>query len=154
MKKIFLLTFITFCSLIFYQIVLGKNGVIEGHITNKEKEKAISYILFLKKEINKNNNYIEYLKKDPDALKSFAEDLGYFQDDNTKLIKIIEEVEKDKPNNTEYSKRLDKPIEEIIRDENFEKKITRIRFWLTIFFYAFFGFFIFLILFGVKKSEE
>ena len=68
MKKFFLLVFVTFCSLIFYQIVLGKNGVIEGYRIQKEKEKLQIYIQELKSLIDENKETINYLKNDPDAL--------------------------------------------------------------------------------------
>ena len=157
MKKIFLLVYVTFCSLIFYQIILGKNGVIEGYRIKTEKEKNILYFNLLKKQNLTNNEYIEFFKKNPDALKSLAESLGFFNNDEIKLIKVLNETQDDNLNiynnqfiNEEHFNNLKKKL---LDNNESEKKISKLRTWLSIFFYIFFGFFIFLIIFGVKKIE-
>lgn len=158
MKKIFLLVYVTFCSLIFYQIILGKNGVIEGYRIEKEKERNILYYSLLKNQSAINTEYIEFLKNNPDALRTLAENLGFFQDDDIKFIKVLDEVKNNNINindnpfiNEEHFNNLKRKI---FDNSEFEKKIIKIRTWLSIFFYIFFGFFIFLIIFGVKKNEE
>ena len=145
-------------SLIFYQIILGKNGVIEGYRIEKEKERNILYYSLLKNQSAINTEYIEFLKNNPDALRTLAENLGFFQDDDIKFIKVLDEVKNNNINindnpfiNEEHFNNLKRKI---FDNSEFEKKIIKIRTWLSIFFYIFFGFFIFLIIFGVKKIEE
>lgn len=159
MKKIFLLVYVTFCSLIFYQIILGKNGVIEGYRIQKEKERNILFLNLLKSQTNSNSEYINYLKTDPDALRLFAESLGFFSRDDVKLIRVIDQSDDKNMNlnnsnqfvNEEYLNNLK---DKIFNNNELDIKINKIRTWLSVFFYIFFGFFIFLIIFGVKKSEE
>ncbi len=159
MKKIFLLVYVTFCSLIFYQIILGKNGVIEGYRVQKEKERNVLFFNLLKNQTKSYSEYINYLKTDPDALKLIAENLGFFSLDDVKLIRVIDESDDKNINlydsnqfvNEEYLNNLK---EKIFNNNEHDIKIHKIRTWLSVFFYIFFGFFIFLIIFGVKKSEE
>ena len=156
MKKIFLLIFITFCSLIFYQIILGRNGLIEGYRIQKEKEQLIYYKSLLQKQNKELKKYIKELKNNPNALKSFAEQLGYFEDD-VQFIKIIDELEKKNltiPDYPEKNISINKLWEKIEENNNLDNKIKKIRIWLSVFFYLFFGFFIVLIIFGVKKKDE
>jgi cell division protein FtsB len=149
MKKIFLLIFVTFCSLIFYQIILGKNGIIEGYRIQKEKEILIAKKLAMMKEIENLNEYINYLKNDPNALKSLAEKLGFYEDD-VKLVKILDKLKKEEnfvnEQNTNYS--------DSKSNYQNEDKIKKIRLWISIFFYIFFGLFIFLIIFGIQNKNE
>ncbi len=158
MKKIFLLVYVTFCSLILYQIILGKNGIIEGYRIKKEYERNMLIYSFLKNKSQNYKEYIQYLKTNPDALKTFAEELGFFHDDQLKLIKIIDELEHEdlSANSNQFidDEYLNNLKEKILNNSELDKKINRIRTWLSIFYYLFFGFFIFLIIFGIRKSEE
>ena len=158
MKKIFLLVYVTFCSLIFYQIILGKNGVIEGYRIEKEKERSILYFNLLKDQSDANTEYIEFLKNNPQALKSFAENLGFFQDDEIKFIKVLNEKENNNLdiNNNQFvnEEHFNNSKQKLLDYNDLDTKINKIRTWLSIFFYIFFGFFIFLIIFGIKKIEE
>lgn len=158
MKKIFLLIFVTFCSLILYQIILGKNGIIEGYRIKKSIERNMLIYTFLKNKSENYKEYIKFLKTNPDALRSFAEELGFFDDEELKLIKIIDEMEHEDVA-TESSQFIDDEYlnnlkEKILNNNEYEKKIGIIRTWLSIFYYIFFGFFIFLIIFGIKRSED
>ena len=124
----------------------------------KEKERNILYYSLLKNQSAINTEYIEFLKNNPDALRTLAENLGFFQDDDIKFIKVLDEVKNNNINindnpfiNEEHFNNLKRKI---FDNSEFEKKIIKIRTWLSIFFYIFFGFFIFLIIFGVKKNEE
>jgi hypothetical protein len=149
MKKIFLLIFITFCSLIFYQIILGKNGIIEGYRIQKEKEILIAKKLSMIKEIENLNEDINYLKNDPKALKSLAEKLGFYEDD-VKLVKILDNIKKDE-NFVNEQNNNNSIVKNSYQNDD---KIKKIRLWISIFFYIFFGLFIFLIIFGIQNKNE
>ena len=149
MKKIFLLIFVTFCSLIFYQIILGKNGIIEGYRVSKDKEKIILKKIALMKEIDDLKSYIKYLKTDPSAFKNLANELGYFNEE-VKLIKVLDEI-KDK--NINFND-LKFNVQNGNVDTAFNDEIKKIRLWSSIFFYVFFGLFILLIIFGINNKNE
>lgn len=155
MKRFFLLIFVTFCALIFYQIVLGKNGVIEGYRIQKEKERLIYYKLLLKEKGKDLDEYIDFLKNDPDALRTFAEQLGFFND-QVKIIKVLDEIDNNKIIFKEIDENIDttKLLKDVEKKYDLEIKIRKLRMWLSVIFYLFFGFFIVLIIFGVQKKDE
>ncbi len=156
MKKIILILFISFSALIIYQIVLGKNGIIEGYKIKIEKEKLINLKNLLLNRDNELNEYIKYLKSNPDALSYFAHKLGFY-DNEAVLIKVIDEVENQDTVSDNYLARkisLVKLIEGIKKDNSKEVKLERIQIGLQIFFYLFFGFFIVLIIIGGQDRNE
>jgi hypothetical protein len=155
MKKFFLLIFITFCGLIFYQIVLGKNGLIEGYRVQKDKERLVRYKLLLQKKNKDLEDQIKYLKNDPDALRSFAAELGFF-DGEVKLVKILDDIEKSGKLDIDVKEGIDidKLINENEKSTAIDLQIKKLRMWISVIFYLFFGFFIVLIIFGVQKKDE
>lgn len=156
MKKFFLIIFVVFCSVIFYQIVLGKNGLIEHYRIQKLKVELLNYLDELKEIEHEQKDYINYLKNDPSALHELAKDLGYFKNNDVRLVKVI-----DKTKNAGLSadadakKRLElMDVDEINIDTIIDKKINTMRMWLKLFFYLFFGFFVVLIIVGGKKNYD
>jgi len=154
MNRFFLLIFIIFSGLIFYQGILSKNGIIEKFAIEREKEKLNLIIILLQFEVNENNRYLDDLKNNPEALKSLANELGFFNDD-VKLLKIIEDYKKPDVNAGIIS---DKDKEMIIKKikENNENdiKLNKIRMWIKLIFYFVFAFFIILTLFSARKNHE
>jgi len=154
MNKFFLLVFILFSALIIYQGILGKNGILEKYSIEKEKGKLQLIINLLEHEAGENDKYINELKTNPHALKSLANELGFFNEEK-KLLKIIEEYDDGKSKNKSFSKTdrnlLISKINEVNEDD---EKMTKIRNWIKIGFYIVFAFFIFLIIFGIRKNEE
>jgi len=152
MKKFFLLVFTLFSGLIFFQLILSKNGLIEGFRTQKDKEMALYYKSLLEKERNELADYIEYLKNNPNALNDFAEKLGFYKE-NFKFIKIIDEIDLYAKNESNIDE-VNKIFNEYKNNNNYNEKIDRIKFYLNLFFTLFFGLFIFIVIFGIKKKDE
>jgi len=73
-----------------YQIILGRNGIIEKYELKDKQKKLIILKELLNNKESENQEYIDSLVKDKDAYKSFAEELGFLKND-TKLIRIIHE---------------------------------------------------------------
>lgn len=154
MKKIFLLIFVTFSGIIFYQIILGKNGLIEGYRIKKERENLLKIKEILEKRSEELDEYIKKLKEDPNALLEKAEELGFFSDD-VQLFKVIEDTklkDDDIINNRYY--KINDFINEIEKGNKIDKKIKKIRVILEISFFLFFGFFILLVIFGIQNKDE
>jgi hypothetical protein len=158
MKKILLLIFIAFCSLIFYQIVLGRNGLLEGYRISMEKQRLLYYRSLLIQEQKELANYIKYLKENRQALPYLAARIGYFQREaNFIRISIPDEIEEFKPSLSQiidedklfkYLQQEDKELAAI------EKRIKNLKLILSVIFYLFFGFFGILILFGIGQSAN
>ncbi len=157
MKKAFLLIFVALTGLIFYQIILGKNGILEAYNVRKQKEKLLLFKLILQKRNDELDSYLKFLNRDPDALLANANDLGFFKDEK-KLIKVYNEKEADNSiaaNSYLHEKLTLNELFNLIKNgSRNDKNIKILRSWLEVFFYLFFGFFIFLILFGVSKKDE
>lgn len=155
MNKFFLLIFIIFCALIFYQGVLSKNGLMEKFTIEHEKEKLNLIIALLQNEVNENDKYIDDLKKNPKALEALANELGFFQDD-VKLLRIVEDFKRNEANPNLLSNDKDREllIKKIKENNQNDAKINKTRMWVTVVFYSVFGFFIILTVFGSRKNEE
>ena len=156
MKKILLLVFVVFCGVIFYQIILGQNGLIEGYRVEREKEALFQYKLLLEKERTELGDYIEYLKNNPEAMLYLANKLGYFSAENLNLIKIIEEVEDTSKLSDIQKRRLEteRLWKEIKEKSDIDKNVKKIRNWSIILFFIFFGLFVMLIVFSGGKIER
>jgi cell division protein FtsB len=157
MNRFLLALFVLLSALILYQGILGKNGILEKYSIAKDKEKLELTITLLQGEINDNSKYIEELKKNPAALEKLANDLGFFRD-NVKLLKIIDES-KDDAKNGKKSEALTQSEKEILMEKikkanEFDEQVEKIRNWIKIGFFIFFGIFIFLIFFGKRKNNE
>ncbi|MBN2544898.1 MAG: hypothetical protein JXB50_03810 [Spirochaetes bacterium] len=152
MKKFFLFIFTLFSGLIFFQLILSKNGLIEGIRTQKEKQMALYYKSLLERQRDELSDYIKYLKDHPNALNDFAEKLGFYKDDY-KFIKIIDEIDLYAKNENSLDE-VNKIFNEYKKKNNYNEKIDRIKFYLNLFFFLFFGFFIFIVIFGIKKKDE
>ena len=152
MKKIFLLIFVLFCMLIFYQMILGTNGLIEGYKVRKEKERRIYYKILLEKHRDELITYIQYLKTDNDAMNELANKMGFFKE-NIKLIKIIDK-NKEEYSTLENHRIVDKILRDLEKDDTLEKNIKTIRTWATLIFFIFFAGFIILIIFSGVKDEK
>jgi cell division protein FtsB len=154
MNRFLLIIFVSLCAVILYQGILGKNGLVEKYSISREKEKLNLTISLLQNEIKENEKYIEELKKNPDALEKLANELGFFKT-NVKLLKIIDECKDEDAKNKALSKsEKDILIQKIKSANEFDERINKFRSWIKIAFYIFFGVFIFLIFFGVKKKNE
>jgi hypothetical protein len=156
MKKVLLLIFIGFCSFIFYQMVLGENGLIEGFRIKQEKERLLFYRSLLEKQKTEQANYIKYLQTNPKAYKELAEQLGFFNDD-VELIKIINKVKENSMdiNHTEFEKsqKIEKLVKNFELSNSSEKQIKDVRLVVSILFYIFFGFFAVMIFMGGQRNE-
>lgn len=153
MKRIFLLIFVACCMLIFYQMILGTNGLIEGYKIKKEKEKIIEYKLLLEKYRDDLIAYIKYLKTSESSMEELANRMGFFKDGEIQLIKIIDKNSEHYAN-IEESKIIEKVLEIIEKDDSLEKEFKVIRTWVTLIFFVFFAGFIMLIIFTGIKDEK
>ncbi len=138
--------------LIFYQMILGTNGLIEGYKTKKEKERIINYKLLLEKYRDDLINYIHYLKTDKESMNELANRMGFFKDE-VQLIKIIDKNSEEYIN-IEDHRIVDKILEKIEEDDGIEKEFKIIRTWATLIFFIFFASFIMLIIFTGIKDEK
>lgn len=152
MKKIFLLIFVLFCMLIFYQMILGTNGLIEGYKTKKEKERLLYYKILLEKHRDDLISYIQYLKTDTKAMNELANRMGFFKEP-VNLIKIIDK-KREEYSTIEDHKIVDKILEEIEKDDAIEKRVKTIKTWTTLIFFIFFAGFIILIIFSGVRDEK
>ncbi|HOF00945.1 MAG TPA: hypothetical protein PK385_04040 [Spirochaetota bacterium] len=155
MKKILFLVFVALCGVIFYQIILGQNGLIEGYRVDKEKEALFQYKLVLQKEKKELQDYIFQLKNNPETALALANKLGYFVNPELNLIKIIDEID-DAAKISDGQKRkeeIERVWNEIKSGSQIEKKISDIKNWTRIVFFAFFGMFVLLIIFSGQKNE-
>jgi len=155
MKKILFLVFVALCGVIFYQIILGQNGLIEGYRVDKEKEALYQYKLALQKEKKELQDYIYQLKNNPETLLALANKLGYFVNPELNLIKIIDEIDGVAKISDGQKRReeIEKIWNDIKKGSQIEKKISNIKNWTRIIFFAFFGMFVLLIIFSGQKSE-
>lgn len=149
MKKLLMLFYILILSMILYQLILGKNGIIEGYRLKKEDEALNRYTEYLMKETEKLKLYRDYLRKSDSAKKDLANNMGLFDDDIT-LYRIMLKKE-DSINNLAES---DSYLKEFV-DTNIEaEKIDSIRVKINILFYIIISFFSILIVFGGYKKDD
>lgn len=151
MKKIFLILFVLLCGLIFYQIILGKNGIIEGERIKNERKILLVYKQLLEQDLAEHQTYIKGLKTNEDEYRRLAHDMGFFEE-QTGIIKYkVKEktISKDDFVNTEADIRFKHYLEENQNDSS----IRQIRMFVSILFYLFFGFFVILIIFSGQKME-
>ncbi|MBP7553873.1 MAG: septum formation initiator family protein [Spirochaetes bacterium] len=155
MKKILFLVFVALCGVIFYQIILGQNGLIEGYRVDKEKEALYQYKLALQKEKKELQDYIYQLKNNPETALALANKLGYFVNPELNLIKIIDEIDGAVKISDGQKRReeIEKLWNEIKSGSQIEKKISNLKNWTRIVFFAFFGMFVLLIIFSGQKNE-
>ena len=148
MKKILLLVFILFCGLIFYQNILGKNGLIAGYQIRREKKVLLRYKELLKQQIEEQDRYIDYLKSNEEAYLELANELGFFHEP-VDLIKVKKNQTGQKTGAADADHYLKKYIEENMN----VKMVNQLRIAVSILFYLFFGFFVILIIFSGQKDE-
>lgn len=155
MKKILFLVFVALCGVIFYQIILGQNGLIEGYRVDKEKEALYQYKLALQKEKKELQDYIYQLKNNPETALALANKLGYFVNPELNLIKIIDEIDGaiKISDGQKRREKIEKLWNEIKSGSQIEKKISNLKNWTRIVFFAFFGMFVLLIIFSGQKNE-
>ncbi|MCG8569272.1 MAG: hypothetical protein MJB14_03955 [Spirochaetes bacterium] len=148
MKKILLLIFILFCSLIFYQVILGKNGIIAGFQAQQERKILLKYKALLQKKSDEFGNYIQYLKEDENAYLELAREMGFFEE-KVELIRF-----KNLTQQTDFDEdKIEVFFKNYIKKNLEEEKIKKIRLYVSILFYLFFGFFVILILLSGQKDE-
>lgn len=150
MKKILVLLFILFCAVIFHQIILGKNGLIEGYKIRQEKSVRSKYLFLLRNEKSKLESYIDHLKNDTDIYEELANELGFFSEDvrmikfyNTGGIRDILSV-----NNADIY------YERYLKDDTDYQRIEIISILISIVFYLFFLFFVILLFLTGKRDGE
>jgi len=155
MKKILLLIFVGFCCFIFYQMILGENGLIEGFRIKSEKERLLFYKSLLEKQKVSQNEYIKFLETSPKAYKQLAQQLGFYEKE-VEIIKILKNS-KDNTNDSyitlpETSLNIEKTIKEYETNNSKDVQIKDLRLLVSIIFYLFFGFFVIIIVLGGKKD--
>jgi hypothetical protein len=158
MDKIFLFIFISLSTFIFYQIILGENGLVEGYKASKEKERLAYYNILLTREKNDLDKYIKYLKTNPDAYKAIAEKLGFFSDEKS-FIKIIENAKDNSgdilfSDDMESTRKINGIINEFESNNALTEKINSIRSIIMICFVSLFALFIIIIILGGKKNDN
>jgi len=146
MKKILFIFYFIICSFIFYSIILGKNGLLEGYKIKRESEIVKNYLNLLKEEKEKLEDYLIRIKTDPYIYESLANDMGFFKEDSIKLIKF-KGRKKLGTNLIESDIYYDRYIENNIS----EIKILQLKKYIVILFYLFFASFIILIIFSGKE---
>lgn len=150
MKKALIIIFILFNGIIFYQMLLGKNGFLASYQTEKERKILQEYINTLEKRKVENNNYIRYLSRNLEAYRELANDMGFFKDE-TKLIRF----ENGQATNIFDDSLLDEEFKEKLKENDEDSQVRRIRVAVSVLFYLFFGFFIILIIFsGQSEAAE
>jgi hypothetical protein len=158
MKKILLFIFISLSAFIFYQIILGENGLVEGYRVRKEKERLVYYTSLLTREKAELGHYIDYLKTDPDALRSIAEKLGFFNDEKN-FIKVIENARDSTndllfPDDMESARKVNRIINEFESTNPLTERINSIRSTIMICFVSIFALFLIIIILGGKKNDN
>ncbi len=155
MKKILFLVFVALCGVIFYQIILGQNGLIEGYRVDKEKEALFQYKLVLQKEKKELQDYIFQLKNNPETALALANKLGYFVNPELNLIKIIDEIDGAAKisDGQKRKEEIERVWNEIKSGSQIEKKISNIKNGARLVFFAFYGLFVLLIIFSGQKNE-
>lgn len=157
MNRIFLFIFISLSTFIFYQIILGENGLVEGYRVTKEKERLAYYNMLLTREKNDLDSYIKYLKTNPEAYKNIAEKLGFFNDEKN-FIKIIENAKDASGDLTlsddmESLKKVNRIINDFENNNSLAKRIESIRSVIMICFVSVFALFVLIIILGGKKND-
>lgn len=149
MKKILIIIFILFNGIIFYQMLLGKNGFLASYQTENERRIILKYIETLEKRKIENNNYIKYLTNDREAYRELANDMGFFKDE-TKLIRF----KNGQATNIFDDSILDEQFKEDLKRNREDNQVRQIRIAVSVLFYLFFGFFIILIIFSGQSESE
>jgi hypothetical protein len=159
MKRIFILIFIALSFVIFYQMVLSQNGIIEGYRVQEEKKVLLEYKSLLEKEKSELDDYIDYIKNNPEAKVYLANKLGYFFSKNLNLVKIkqgqYEKVD-DTSKLSDIQKRnlqTNQLWEEIQARSVLDKTIKRIRSWTIVGFILVFGFFTVVTILGTNVTN-
>lgn len=152
MKKFFLIVFTLFVAMIFYQLILSKNGIIEGYRIEEEKKAYQYYKNILTQERDRLKEYIQFIKNDKDSLLYFANKLGFYKEDHVKVVKILDDIEKNSSDNINLEL-LQKNFDNMLKENSQNKFLDRIKLITTILFFIFFGFFIFISVFGIKDNK-
>ncbi len=159
MKRIFILIFIALSFVIFYQMVLSQNGIIEGYRVREEKKVLLEYKSLLEKEKSELDDYIDYIKNNPEAKVYLANKLGYFFSKNLNLVKIkqgqYEKVD-DTSKLSDIQKRnlqTNQLWEEIQARSVLDKTVKRIRSWTIVGFILVFGFFTVVTILGTNVTS-
>lgn len=144
MKKIFLLLFVIFTSFIFYQIVLGENGVIEGYKVKKHKERLIYHKSLLEIEKKAQDKQIAYIKNNPRYYEELSENYSFFQKEQ-RLIKLKNNTTDNSISNS-ITNNIDTLMNQYDNNNMIDKKVQNMKTMITIVFFLFFSFFIILII--------
>ena len=153
MKKIFLILFVGFICFIFYQMILGENGIIEGYRAKKNRERLLYYKNLLEKQSMEQANFIKYLKTNPKAYKDLAEKYGFFEEEFN-FLKIVDVTKlNSKKSNFKTEEAMINLLIEFDKKNKVDEDIKNIKTILTICFFIFFGFFIILIILVGQKNE-
>lgn len=147
MKKALIIIFILFNGIIFYQMLLGKNGFLASYQTENERKILQEYINTLEKRKVENNNYIKYLSRNREAYRELANDMGFFKD-KTKLIRF----KNGQATNIFDDSLLDEEFKRRLKENEEDSKVRQIRIAVSVLFYLFFGFFIILIIFSGQND--
>lgn len=155
MKRIFMLIFIALCCVIFYQIILSQNGIIEGYRVAEEKKLLLQYKGLLEKEKSELNDYIDYIRNNPEAKVYLANKLGYFFSKDLNLVKI----NRDSNDTSKFSDIQKRNLEtemlwnDIRRHSQTDKHIRQLRSWTIILFVLVFGFFAVITILGSNVNN-
>lgn len=157
MRKILLLIFIAFCSIIIYQMILGQNGILESYRLDEEQKILLHTKELLTEYKEELEDYSNFLKKNKDAFKLLALQLGY-SSSHLSLIKIIQNYKTKPYLNSEniFIKKLKSDISSIQRKkmQQVEKKLEKYKIIFNIIFYTFFGGFAVLVILGIHKNQN
>ena len=155
MKRIFMLIFIALCCVIFYQIILSQNGIIEGYRVAEEKKLLLQYKALLEKEKIELNDYIDYIRNNPEAKVYLANKLGYFFSKDLNLVKI----NRGSSDTSKFSDIQKRNLEtemlwnDLQKHSQTDKTIRRIRSWTIILFVLIFGFFAVITILGSNVNN-
>jgi len=147
MKKFFMSLYIFILAFILYQLILGKNGLLEGYRLTKEAQALDRYISYLKIDNAKLKDNVDFLRKNPGDREELANKMGFFKEPVT-LYRIIKEDDKPVFNISQSDSYLSDFVEANIKIET----INKIRIYINIGFYSIVSLFILLIVFGGSKE--
>lgn len=147
MKKILMSFYIIILAVVFYQLLLGKNGLIEGYRLTKELNALDIYINYLKNENTRLREEVNSLKRNPANREELANKMGYFSQP-VEIYRIIKDPKEPVLNISQSDHYLMAFVEANIEKEDIDK----IKIYIHIAFYMIISIFILLIVFGGQKE--
>ncbi len=160
MKKVALLIFILFSSFMLYQIILGRNGIIEKYELKNQEGKLVLFKELLNNKKKENQDYIDYLLKDnSDAYKTLAEELGFLKNDS-KLIRVVHDKDDDLSADIYLASRESKKTKNDLMLENFESTyketsfLMEIKTVITMVFFIVIAFFVIVTILSGEENEN